>query len=169
MKRVIINTICAIAMMLIQSNFHSAFGIEIMVHFTLIAAVLCCAMAMPPFAGSISVLILGLICDMMVSGPAGFYALILSIVYVLMYLVMSRLRSDRIITMMLYTAIASILFDLLLTAGYCLIYRSWMYWTIFVRHFYLNALLTAVFAPIMMYLVRFLEKVFTRRKTSGLS
>ena len=169
MKRVIINTICAIVMMLIQSNFNSAFGIEIMAHFTLIAAVLICAMAMPVFAGSISILILGLICDLMVSGPAGFYALTLSIVYVGMYLVMSRLRSDRIITMMLYTAIARILFDLLLTTGYCLIYRNGMYWTIFVRHFYLNAFLTAVFTPIMMYLVRFIEKVFTRRKTSGLS
>ena len=169
MKRVIINAICAFVMMLIQSNFNSAFGVELMAHFALIAAVLCCVLAMPVTSSAISILILGIVCDLMVSGPPGFYALTLSIVFVITYLLMKRLRSDRIISLMLYTAIAAIIFELLLTSGYCLIYRNWLYASIFVRHFLWNALLTAGFTPIMMYLVRFLEHLFNRRKTSGLN
>ena len=169
MKSVIINAACAFVMMLVQSNFHSAFGTTVMAHFTIIAVILACALAMPPAAAGISILILGIICDLMVSGPAGLYPLLLSITYVVVYLIMTRLRSERVLTMMIYVAVSCVLFELLLCIAYCIIYHSWQYWTIFVHSFLWNALLTTAFTPAVMYLNRSLEKLFDRKKTSNIS
>ena len=169
MKGVIINAVCAFVMMLVQSNFHSAFGVTVMAHFTIIAVILSCALAMPPAASGISILILGIICDLMVSGPAGLYPLLLSIIYVGVYLVMTKLRSERVMSMMIYAAVSCILFELLLCIAYCVIYQSWQYWSIFIHGFIWNALLTTCFTPIMMYLNRSLEKLFDRKKTSNIS
>ena len=169
MKRVVINALCVMIWMLIQSNFDSAFGVEIMVQFGIIGIILACGMAMPVVPATISVLVFGLFCDIWVSGPTGLYALLLSIVYVCVYLVMTRLRSDRVITMMVYAALSCIVFEAMLATAYGIIYRTWVFWSIFKSHFIWDALATAIFTPLLMFLVRALESLIGRRRTSGLS
>lgn len=169
MKRVVVNALCVMVWMLIQSNFDSAFGVEVMVQFGIIGVILACSMAMPVVPATVSVLVIGLFCDLWASGPAGLYALCLSLIYVGVYLIMTRLRSDRVISLMIYSALSCIMFEALLSTGYCLVYRTWVYWSIFKSHFIWDALATALFTPLIMVLVRSIETLVSRRRTSGLS
>ena len=169
MKRVVINALCVIIWMLIQSNFDSAFGVEVMVQFGIIGVIMASSMAMPVVPATVSVLVFGLFCDLWVSGPAGLYALLLSVVYVCVYLIMTKMRSDRVISQMIYAALSCIVFEALLATGYSIIYRTWGYWSIFKAHFIWDAIATSLFTPAFMGMIRLIESLVSRRRTSGLS
>lgn len=166
MKRVIISAVCAFILVLIQTNFDSAFGFSVTIQFPVICAILACTLALPVVPASISVLCLGLVCDLMSSGPQGIYALSLGIVYVIAFVILNRLRTERVISLMFYVALGCILFDALQATGYSAVYRSLQYWRIFAHHFVWDALITALFTPIMMYLVRILESFLDRKHSA---
>ena len=81
MKRVVLNALLALVLMILQTGVSSSFGLESVCHFTVIAAVLSGALSLPMISSTVSILLLGVVCDMWMSGVSGLTPLLLMIVY----------------------------------------------------------------------------------------
>ena len=169
MRIVIINALCALLLMIAQSNFNASFGVDAMCQFGVIGIVLCCGLVMSPIASIFSMVLLAFACDLWASGPTGLYALVFSLVFILFRAIMSRFRTERVVTMMIFAAIATAVFELLLAIGYGLVYRQTLYLSLFVRRFWLDAILTALFLPIVMFIVQMLDRLFSSHQKTGLT
>ncbi len=168
MKRAILNVACALLFLLIQTNINSAFGIEAICQFGIIAAVLSGGFSMPMISSTISILILGLICDLNGIGPLGLYTFSFMVVFGITRAIMTRLKSERVISLMIWSLLLCILFEFLQATLYSLFYQDTIFGGLFIRKFWLDALLTSLFTPVMMWFEHLLERIFTRRKASGL-
>ena len=169
MRIVIINALCALLLMIAQSNFNASFGVDAMCQFGIIAMVLCCGLVMAPIASILSMVVLAFACDLWASGPTGLYAFVFAIVCILFRAIMSRFRTERVVTMMIFAAIAVAVFELLLAIGYGLVYQQTVYLSLFVRRFWLDAILTAVFLPIVVFFVQLLDRLFSSHHKTGLT
>ena len=169
MRAAVLNAFCAVLLMIAQSNFDAAFGVNIMCQFGLIALVLACGVGISAVPAAVSLMIVALVCDMWASGPGGLYAFVMMLVFVLFRIVMSRIRSERVIAMMIYAAVAVVVFEWILAGAYAGIYRSTIYLSICLRRFWADALVTAAFVPIVMALLQLLDRIFTARRHSGLA
>ena len=169
MKRVIINAVSAFLLMIVQSNVDSAYGIQAMAHFGIIAAVLTGMTSMPLMASAISMLILALLCDVFMSGPIGIAAFVFMVVFGIGRAVVARFKSERVVAVMVFCAAMSILFEFLLALVYCAYYQEFVFLSIFVTQFWKDFLLTALLAPAVMAINHALESVFMRHKKAGLS
>ena len=169
MKRVILNVICAFVLMLIQSNVDAAFGLQLVCQFGVIAALLTGALSLPMVSSSISIFCLAILCDMFVSGPVGLYAFALMVTFGVARALLSRFRSERVFALMLWACLLCVLFDLIQTALYSVYYFNPKYWTLFVKLGWKDALATTIMTPVMLWSVLRLERLFSRRRTPGLS
>ena len=169
MKRVIINAICAFILMLVQANFDAAFGIQALAQFGIIAAVLTGMTSMSMRASSISMLLLALLCDIFSSGPVGIYAIAFMLVFGLSRAILFRFHSERIIAVMIACAVMSALFEFLLALLYCAYYWDSAFLTVFVHVFWKDLILTAIFAPVVMWLCNILETALIRHKKNSLT
>ncbi len=169
MRIVIINALCALLLMIAQSNFNASFGIDAMCQFGVIGMVLCCGLVMPSIASMVSMVVLGFACDLWASGPTGLYALVFSLVFIIFRAIMLRFRSERVVAMMIFAAIASAFFELLLAAGYGVVYRQTVYLMLFLRRFWLDAILSALFLPLVMFVVQLLDRLFSSHRKTGLT
>ena len=169
MRIVIINALCALLLMIAQSNFNASFGVEAMCQFGVIGMVLCCGLVMSPIASMVSMVLLAFVCDLWASGPTGLYALVFSLVFILFRAIMARFRTERVIAMMIFAAIAAALFEFLLAAGYGVFYRQTVYLMLFLRRFWLDAILTALFLPLVMVIVQLLDRLFSSHRKTGLT
>ena len=82
---------------------------------------------------------------------------------------MLRFRSERVVAMMIFAAIASAFFELLLAAGYGVVYRQTVYLMLFLRRFWLDAILSALFLPLVMFVVQMLDRLFSSHRKTGLT
>ncbi|MBR4986432.1 MAG: hypothetical protein IKY83_11920 [Proteobacteria bacterium] len=169
MKRVIINVVIAFICMLIQSNVSSAFGLDIVCQYGVIAIILSAATSMSLVSSSVSMLIFALLCDIFASGPIGVYAFCLMVVFAVSHALMFRFRSERLVALMIWSAVMSVLFELLLAGVYAGIFWNRHYFFIFIDHFWKDMIATALMTPAVMALEHLAEKVFSRKKTSSLS
>lgn len=169
MKRVVINAVSAFLLMIIQSNVDSAFGIQAMVQFGIIAAVLTGMTSMPMMASTISMLIFALLCDMFTSGPVGIAAFVFMLVFGIGRAVVARFKSERVIAVMIFCAVMTIIFEFLLSIVYCAYYRDFVFLSIFLSQFWKDFILTAFLTPAVMTINRALESIFMRRKKAGLN
>lgn len=168
MKRVIINVVTAFICMLIQMNITSAFGIDTLCQYGVIAIILSAATSMNLVTSSVATLIFALLCDIFVSGPIGIYAFCLMLVFGITHALLSRFRSERMIALMIWAAVMTTAFELLLACAYAGVYKDFHYFMIFVNHFWKDLILTVLMTPAVMYLNQLAEKIFTHRKTSSL-
>lgn len=169
MKRVIINASCALLLMLMQTNVDAAFGIQAMAQFGIIAAVLSGMTSMNMLPSAVSMLILALICDSFASGPIGLYAIAFMLVFGFSRVVINRFKSERIIAVMIFSAIMTLFFELLLALLYSAYYMDTVYHTIFLRVFWKDIILTALFSPCMLWLNLAFDVLFSRRRKKGLT
>ncbi len=82
---------------------------------------------------------------------------------------MARFRTERVIAMMIFAAIAAALFEFLLAAGYGVFYQQTVYLMLFLRRFWLDAILTALFLPLVMVIVQLLDRLFSSHRKTGLT
>ena len=169
MKRVILNALCAFILMLIQTNVSSAFGIQMVCQFCAIAALLTGALSMPMMSSAISILVLAVICDLFVSGPIGIYAFCLMVTFGIARALLSRFRYERVFALMIWSCILCILFESLQATLYSLYYLSTQYWVIFAQFFWKDAIATTIATPVVMWLILRLERLMSRRHTTGLT
>ncbi len=169
MKRVVINAVCAMLLMIIQSNVDSAFGIDYVCQFVVIAAVLTGAGAMPMISSCVSMLILACVVDFFVSGPIGLYAFICMVVFGISRALLTRFRSERLIAVMFWGCLLCVLFESLLAVVYSLYYWNGQFWHIFARSVWVDAILTALFTPVLMWIEHLVERILSRRHASGLN
>ncbi len=169
MKRVVINAVTAFLLMLVQSNVDSAFGIQAMAQFGIIAAVLTGMTSMPMVSSAISMLIFALLCDVFTSGPIGLAAFVFMLVFGIGRAIVARFKSERVIAVMIFCATMTILFEFLLAIVYCAYYREFVFLSIFVSQFWNDVLLTALLTPAVMTINHALESIFVRRKKASLS
>ena len=168
MKRVVINVVTAFIFMLIQTNFASAFGSDLVCQFGVIAIVLSAATTMNIVPSAVAMLIFALLCDIFVSGPVGIYAFCLMVVFALSHALLARFKSERTISIMIWSGLMTIVFELLLACVYSGIFKSFHYFVIFLEQFWKDVLITALLTPVVMYVTLFAEKIFTQRRTSSL-
>lgn len=168
MKRVIINVVTAFIFMLIQTNFASAFGLDLICQFGVIAIVLSAATSMNIVPSAVATLIFALLCDIFVSGPIGIYAFCLMVVFALAHALVARFKSERTISIVIWACLMTIVFELLLSCVYAAIYKEFHYFVIFINQVWKDLLITSLLTPVMMYVTHFAEKIFTQRRTSSL-
>lgn len=166
MKRVIINAMTAIILMLGQTNVTSAFGWDILCQFGVIAMVLASATAMPMIPSAVAMLCIALFCDIWSSGPVGLYAMAVMICFALAWGIIGRLKTERVIALMICSAVMSSLFEAILAAVYSIYYLDTHFLAVFGHQFWINALVTACMTPLVMGITHFVEKLFIRRKTA---
>ena len=169
MKRVVLNALLALVLMILQTGVSSSFGLESVCHFTVIAAVLSGALSLPMISSTVSILLLGVVCDMWLSGVSGLTPLLLMIVYLGVRAAMLPFRSERVLAVMVYGILASIAYDALCALAYGVFYRSMTFFSIFGRVFWCDALWAAIWTPLVMWMVMFLDRVTSRKRKSGLS
>lgn len=169
MKRVIINAICALVLMLIQTNVGSAFGMNVVCEFFVIAAVISGATSMPMISSCLSMLALALLMDFFVSGPIGLYAFACMSVFAISRALLNRFRSERLISVMFWASLICIVFEAIQAALYSLYYFDTQYWKIYGNIFWIDALLTALMTPFVMWIEHLLERLFSRRHSNGLN
>lgn len=168
MKRVVINVVTAFIFMLIQTNFASAFGLDLICQFGVIAIVLSAATTMSIVPSAVATLIFALLCDIFVSGPIGIYAFCLMVVFALAHALLARFKSERTISIMIWGGLMTIVFELLLACVYAGIFKTPHYFVIFLDHFWKDVIITSLLTPIVMYITLFAEKIFTQKRTSSL-
>ena len=166
MKRVIINALAAILLMLVQTNVTFAFGLDVLCQFGVIAVVLGAATAMPVIPSAIAMLCIALFCDIWSSGPVGLYAMAFMGCFAVAWAFIGRMKTERVIALMICSAIICIVFEVLLAAIYSLYYLDTHFLLVFLHQFWANALLTALMTPLVMWMTHFIEKLFIRRKSA---
>ena len=169
MKRVILNVLCAFVLMLVQANVDSAFGVQMMCQFVVIAALLTGALSMPMMSSTLSILVLAIVGDFFVSGPIGLYAFCLMVTFGISRALLSRFRSERVFALMIWACLLCILFESLQATLYSLYYMSPRFWGIFGKTFWKDAIVTTIMTPLVMWIVLRLERLTSRRRTSGLN
>lgn len=167
MKRLIITTLMALVLMCVQANVDSAFGLDFVCHFGMIAAVFLGVSAVPMMSSSIAMLILALVCDLCVSGPIALFALATMIVFAISRAFLFRFRTERMVAVMMGGALVSIAFDSLLAVLYSIYFQSTVYLSIFIHVFWKNAIVSFVMTPIFIGLVQAVEKLTTARRRTG--
>ena len=169
MKRAALNAFLAFAFLLLQSNIAAAYGFSAVCHFAVIAITLSGVCAMPMISSSVALLLLAFVCDALSSGPTGLCALLLVLISMLCRAFMSRFRSERLIFVIVCTAVSSALFDAL-TALFCaLYYQNTVFGSLFLSLGWKNALLTAIASVPFLLILQQLDKWTDKRRKSELS
>lgn len=166
MKRVLINALTTILLMIVQTNVTSAFGMDVMCQFGVIAIVLAAATSMPAISSAIALLCVGLFCDVWGSGPVGLYAMAFMFTFAIAWAFMHRMKTERVIALMVCSALTCALFEGLLAAVYSIYYMESRFLAMFLRYFWIDALVTAILTSPVMWVTHMIEKLFIRRRAS---
>lgn len=169
MKRAALNAFLAFVCLLLQSNIAAAYGFSAVCHFAIIAITVAGVCAMPMVSSSVAILILAFICDALSSGPTGLCALLLVLLSMLSRAFMSKFRSERLIFVVVCSAVSSALFDALTALSCALYYQNTVFGALFLSLGWKNALLTALASiPFLLFLQQ-LDKWTDKRRKSELS
>ena len=132
MPHVLFNALCAILLITLQTNVIAAFGIGGWFQFGIIAASLAATLDMPIIAATLSVLVVALFADYNASGPPGIYAFTLVCVFLILRMAAARFKPQRLFVIMIYAALATLVFEGLLAVIYRIYYGNVSTLSIFV-------------------------------------
>lgn len=166
MKRVIINALTAILLMLAQTNVTSAFGWDVLCQFGVIAIVLAAATTMPAMPTAVAMLCVAFFCDVWSSGPVGLYAMAFMASFAVAWAFIGRTKTERVIALMVCSALVCMLFEGILAVIYSIYYWDTHFLSVFLHQSWMNALMTACLTPLVMWAMHGIEKLFIRRKTA---
>ena len=165
MKRVVIYAVLALILMAVQANVHSAFGVQTVCHFGIIAAVVSGAFSFPLISSAIAMSLLAMTCDLFVSSPLGLYAFVFMVVFSISRALLFRFRSERLIFVLMWICIMGIAFDALLAAAYSAYYRDTVFFSIFLSFFWKNALVTTILSPVIIRFAHWWDRILTPKRT----
>lgn len=169
MKRVVINALLAFLLMLLQTGVSASFGVVSLCHFGILAALVSASLAFPTISSTISMLVLGFLFDLWVSGPTSLYALLFVVTTLIIRGVVGKFRTERLVLIVLYAAVASAFFDFVQCLAYSLYYRDSLYWHVLSQVILGDMGWTALFAAPYMWAVLLLDRVIAKRRTGRLS
>lgn len=169
MKGVFYYITVGFVLMLLQSGVASAFGVESVCAFGVLVGVLLAVLGMPRIPSILGALVLAVLCDFYASGVPGAYALCQMVVFQAVYCLMNRVRPQRTVSIAIFAAVACIGFDALCAVFYSVYYASAVYWRIFLRIFWKDALWTAAWTPILMWGFMGIGRMISARRKSGLT
>ncbi len=168
MPYIILNSLLSILGMLIASNFSSAFGTNAVPEFLVISALCAAVLAQPMVASTLAFLITATCADLLMSGPPGVPAFFGILIYLFIRLLTLRLQPQRFVSISIIALVSTFLYHAVLAGVYTLYFRDAPFFTIFLHNDWICALLTALLAPIMIWLTNRLGALFEKRKQGGL-
>lgn len=168
MPLIILNAILSILGMISASNFSSAFGTHAVPEFVVIAAIIAAVLAQPMTASTIAFMFVAFTADLLSSGPPGVPAFLGIIAYLLIRAMTLRIQPQRIISICIFALIATFIYHAALAAVYTLFYKDAPFFSIYIVNDWKNALLSAIFAPIMLWLTNVVGSLFEKRKKGKL-
>lgn len=165
MSGVIFNAILPILGMIAASNFCSAFGIWVMPEFLICAIVTSVVLMLPMASATLSFLVVAVVADLNYSGPPGLVTLLAVLLYLVIRMLMQRVQPQRVLGMAVLAFLATFVFHAALAAAYSLYYPEASLWHIFLAKSWIAALMTAVAAPILVWVTNLCAVLFQKKKS----
>lgn len=161
---VLLNTLLPVLGMIAVSNFCSAFGVHVFPEFPIIAALGASVMALPMASSTLCFLVVMAIADMNMSGPPGLAAFIGMLLYLLLRLLTVRNPPQRFVVIGLIAALVTFVYHGILAFLYSLYYVDAPFGHLYLVHGWKYAILTALFAPLTIWLTYTLAGLFEKRQ-----
>lgn len=168
MPIIVFNSLCALFVLVLESNFFSAFHVNgFCANACILAACVLVNMG-APFAGAVAcMLIVGGFADSLASGPPGLYYLIVMVSFFILSGISSRMRFQRIIILGLIAGIMSVLFDLAYGMVLALTYPDSELMGMLAHAMWQDALATALLMPLYYFAVHKLCAMWHKRRQSA--
>ncbi len=161
---VLLNTLVSILGMLVVSNICSAFGVNVFPEFPIIAALGASVMALPVASSTLCFLVVMTVADMCMSGPPGVAAFIGMIIYLILRLLTVKTPPQRFIVIALIAAMMTAVYHGILAFIYSLYYADAPFGHLYLVHGWKYAILTAFFAPPVIWLTHSLAGLFEKHQ-----